>query len=285
MAAGNLDEACPKFAESQRLAPAAGTALNLATCYDKQGKTASAWGMYREAIALSVASGQAVREQYARDRAAELEPKLIKLVVAVGSDDPGLEVRRDGVIMTRAQWGTPIPIDPGSHTLEARAPKKKPWTKSFEAAGEGTTSRMTVPQLDDAPPDPAPVAASASTDASSSGGGTLRVVGFATMAVGVALAGAGGYFALDASSKQDDLEQAARSREAWNADRQATFEGGESSATMANVFFVSGGVALATGAVLTILGYVKKSEASTAARRSAPAFAITSRGGSLRWAF
>lgn len=63
MAQGKVDEACPKFAESERLAPAAGTALNLATCYEKQGRTASAWGMYHEAISLSITSGQALREQ------------------------------------------------------------------------------------------------------------------------------------------------------------------------------------------------------------------------------
>lgn len=290
MAEGNLKEACPKFAESQRLAPAAGTALNLATCYEKQGKLASAWGMYREAISLSIASGQAVREQFARDRASELEPKLAKVVINVtGGDD--VEVKRDGTTIARAQWGTPIPIDPGSHTIEASAPKKLKWSTVIDTNAPGKTTTVAVPPLQDAPPDarPSPTPTVIEKPVGDRGG-ALRIVGFIGMGVGAALAGTGGYFALSSQSKKDDIESAASQQQAWSADRQTTFDDGESQATLANVFFIAGGAVFATGLVLTIIGYAQKggSDTGKAAPKSAPAFAgmtLGARGGALAWTF
>lgn len=290
MAEGNLKEACPKFAESQRLAPAAGTALNLATCYEKQGKTASAWGMYREAISLSVASGQTVREQFARDRSNELEPKLMKIVISVTSDEPNLEVKRDGTQVARAQWGTPIPIDPGPHVIEASAPKRATWSKKIETNAPGQTTNVAIPALSESAADAIPdaPAAGGGDRQKGDGGGTLRIVGFIGMGVGAALLGTGGFFALSSQSKQDDIESAATAGEPWSADRQSTFEDGDSQATLANVFFISGGVVLAAGAVLTVLGYSQKNDTAKAPTRGGPAFAgasIGPKGGGLAWTF
>ncbi len=65
--AGKTDEACEKFAASQRLAPAIGTQLNLATCREKQGKTATAWSLFVDVESAAQRAGDAKRARFARD--------------------------------------------------------------------------------------------------------------------------------------------------------------------------------------------------------------------------
>ena len=115
--AKRYSEACPKFADSQRLDPAVGTLLNLALCYKEAGQTASAWSTYREAAAQAAAAHQADREQLARDEAAALETKLTKLVIEVSPEVarvPGVEVKRDGAVVPSGLWGVAAPVDPAA---------------------------------------------------------------------------------------------------------------------------------------------------------------------------
>jgi tetratricopeptide (TPR) repeat protein len=165
MAAGNYDEACPKFAESQRLDPATGTLLNLAACHEKQGKLATAWIEYSDASFAARRDGREDRVEYARERAAELEPKLSRLTLQLdaGADHPGLEIELDGAALGRAVVGAPMPIDPGKHTLRASAPGRKPWTLAIEIAPLADQKVLSIPALEAAPPEP--VAAVAATPA------------------------------------------------------------------------------------------------------------------------
>src|SRR5207245_4895145 len=93
-AEGKVAEACPKFAESNRLDAGIGTMLYLADCYEKSGQTASAWAQFREVASLAARQGDP-REKIARERVARLEPKLSKLSVSVSAADvTGREVKR-----------------------------------------------------------------------------------------------------------------------------------------------------------------------------------------------
>src|SRR5579862_5648801 len=68
MAAKQYADACPKFAESERLDPAPGTLLNLATCYERNGQIASAWVTFKEAATAAHKADQADRARLARDK-------------------------------------------------------------------------------------------------------------------------------------------------------------------------------------------------------------------------
>ncbi len=86
----------------------------------------------------------------ASDKATELEPSLPTLTIVVPSlaDEADLQVRRDGELVGRAEWGAAIPVDPGVHVVEARAPGRRAWTGQASIAGVGTTASLDVPVLE-----------------------------------------------------------------------------------------------------------------------------------------
>ena len=214
-AQGKYEQACPKFDESQRLDPGIGTLFNLADCWEHMGRTASAWGRFLDVAAQAKLAGQPDREKVARDRAAILEPKLSRLTIDVASKDQGLEVRRDDVQIGAAILGSAMPVDPGSHTVEAKAPNKKPWRQTIEVGTSAAKVTITVPALEEdcssasgpatpapTPPAAIPVGASTGAEMSGSGGGshTLAYLLLGAAAVGT---GVGTVFGLQAKSKND----------------------------------------------------------------------------------
>src|SRR5258708_16936901 len=77
--AGKTDEACEKFAASQRLAAAIGTQLNLAVCRERQGRTATAWSIYVDVEAAAQRAGDVPRARFAHDHGAALAGQLKKV--------------------------------------------------------------------------------------------------------------------------------------------------------------------------------------------------------------
>jgi hypothetical protein len=109
------------------------------------------------------AGGQTARARVAKDRADALEPFLTKLVIAPGnaSTITGLVIQRDGTEVPREAWGSPVPVDPGTHQVIASAPAKQAWQSSVDVEGQGKVVTIEVPLLagvGTAEP-PAPVAA------------------------------------------------------------------------------------------------------------------------------
>src|SRR6478752_6509904 len=81
MKQNSFAEACPKLEESERIDPAVGTLLYLGECYERAGKTASAWATFREAASLANNMNQGDRARVAGSRAQDLEPRLSRLSI------------------------------------------------------------------------------------------------------------------------------------------------------------------------------------------------------------
>src|SRR5262245_66532784 len=61
MQEGDFAKACGLLERSQHIDPGVGTLLYLAECYEKSGKTASAWATFREAADAAEAQRKADR--------------------------------------------------------------------------------------------------------------------------------------------------------------------------------------------------------------------------------
>lgn len=140
-------KACPKLAESHRLKPNVNVQFFLADCYEQTGRTASAWLHFSGAASRAKMSGQTSKFEQASKRAGALEPKLIRVSVKVVEEVVGLEIRRSGVLVTKPQWDSAIPVDPGEIEIAATAPNKKPFTTRIKASTPGTLI-VAVPRLD-----------------------------------------------------------------------------------------------------------------------------------------
>lgn len=214
--AGKFAEACPKFEASFKLDPKGGTRLNLADCYEKTGRTASAWALFREAASLARKAGESEREDFAMGRAATLEPKLARIVVTVskGGELPGLEIKNDGQPVSLALLGTPFPIDPGSHVIEAVATGRTSWASKVSVE-PGAKITVEVPVLGEAtrypetPKNGAPVASQAAPEAQHDEppdpGATRKYIAYGLGGAGVVAIGVGvGVFGSKAKSKKDE---------------------------------------------------------------------------------
>lgn len=215
MEAKHYPEACAKFAESYRLDPASGTLLNLAVCHEREGKLASAWGEFREALHEAEAAQRADRAQLAREHAAALGPELPFLALEVPSAArvPGLEIVRNGVPTLEAAWTEELPVDPGRVRIEVRAPGYQTQTREVRIAPRQHLT-VEVPALAPVPvaEPPVPVVAdlSVSDDTARASEGALRArrrTGLGVLVAGALTTGVGitaGVLTLHKRGQSDD---------------------------------------------------------------------------------
>lgn len=299
MKAKKYPEACARLNASLKIDPAVGTMLYLADCYEKNGQTASAWSMFSDAASAAQQAGQGERALKAKLRVQNLAPKLVRLNITLAPEDAsvaGIELKRDGVVIGAALFGTPVPVDPGDHTIEVTAAGKKPWSGVAKVPEKaGSVVAFVVPRLEDEPPPPPPPEPTVSASASATAppppppptvsaptasvapppppppNTTVRTVGLFVGGVGLASAVLGGAFGLTAMSKNNEADRLCNgavvcpSLEGVNLTNEA-----RGFALGSTVSFVASGALVAAGLVMVILPPSSPSPAAGAAARATP---------------
>jgi hypothetical protein len=207
--------ACAKFRASMRYDISVSTQLNIARCHEREGKLVEAWGDYNRARLLNRDTPDAERRealgQYVEEAAAKLEARLPRLRVVVPQPPPDLVISSDGRVLGQLAAGEPVPLDPGSHVIEVRAPGYRSERREIEMV-EGKTAELVVtleagedgdaepavpaPEPPIAPPPPSPRPASE---------GGAPAWAWAGGAIGLAAAGVAIGLGVDSAAARSEL--------------------------------------------------------------------------------
>ncbi len=207
--AGNTAEACPKLEAAVELTrgEALGGKLVLARCYERAGRSASAWGLYREVAARATKLGQKDRASEAEARAADLEGKLHYLEVTIPAgvaSDATAKLTIDGREQPRSSLSSRLPVDPGPRTLRLSTSTGDRTESVVIPEGPGSTRvELRAPE-----PGPRKVVDARqpirSTDATGGFWSPMRIAGLSIGLVGLAAVGAGSAVGAAAKSSYDD---------------------------------------------------------------------------------
>ncbi len=261
MDGGQYAEACRKLEEVVRLVPdGLGAKLTLGECYLALGKRASAWSEFVTVEALARKAGQEKRAVTAGEKAAALKSALATLAIDVPPEVraiSGLAIARDDTPVGEVQWGTPIPVDAGDHTIAVTAPGRKPLTLRVAVKTDGDKVQVTVgaPPLEHEPPiapPPEPIAPPPPKPAPPPRRPFQRPLGIAVMGVGAASLVVGAILGATAIARNNASNRDGHCDDGDLCDEQgvALRDQARAFATASTAVFVAGGVLFGTGVVV-----------------------------------
>ena len=207
--AGQYAAALETFREVGQVRMTPQVRYHIAFCEEKLGKLVTALGGYELAAADAGDVGPAFEKEVA-GRIEDLKARIPKLVIRRGSGAEAAKIELDGVALGESSIGVEMPVDPGPHTVSAKALGFEPFAKTIEVAEKDVKPVEIV--LEEADGD-APVAATATSAGPSDPGvtetaGPSKVPPLVIGAVGLASLAASGVFFYLRQDALSELEEA-----------------------------------------------------------------------------
>lgn len=254
-AKGDLTGALVKFKGAYSLWPSATTGLELGRTHMQLGELIEARERLLETVKIPKKPGETSASQNAREEAQKLADSLaprIPMLVFKISGAPAAKVALDGRELPSEALGSPRKVNPGKHTVMARAPgtadlnvevtveegQTREVPLVFAMPAKTTTSEPTpAPVVDTAPVvDAAPVAPSSTTS-------PLVYVGFGVAGVGIVVGGITGALAMSSASSLKTSCTDGRCPPAAHDDVDAYQRWG----TISTISFIAAGAGAAVG--------------------------------------
>jgi hypothetical protein len=190
-------EACPKFEAAYNKDHSLGTLINLAFCHKEQGAIWYAWLEFREAEVKATELNRPDRRDFAKQRLAELEKQLPKVII----DNPQKVPLSDVLVEDRKVWeaerGAVFAAEAGQRRFIFKARGKKNGALLINITSGSKVQHVVVPDMEDGsdePPKPEPTPGEAPKPeapkpeapaaAQPSDGSTQRTIGWISIGVG-----------------------------------------------------------------------------------------------------
>jgi hypothetical protein len=251
---GDFKAAAAKLQASYQLDPARGTLQALAMAEERAGKLASAHGHFSELLDLSIKEQDRPREKVARERLEKLAPRLPRLEL-FGTLPPDAELMLDQLRLPAAALGTALPVDPGAHVIKATAAQGSfQQTVTIEEAQLLRVEVvLTTPSAAASTATPASAAHAPVAPEPASSSSALSTAGWVASGVGVVGLGLGTWFWLKSNATYDEVQRACPN-DRCTTDISGKVSDGKSQETLARVGMIVGGVALAGGVTMLVIG-------------------------------
>jgi hypothetical protein len=259
----DLETACARFAESQRVEPAPGTALNLGDCEERRGHLMAARGAF---LIASAAFATPEKKGFATGRAEAVEKRIPKLLVNVSGAPADVVVLRVGDRAVAP--ATEVRHDPGEVVITAEAKGYRPRTMRatlkegqtleldigpLEAESGSTASRdKTGPAQSKAPP--------------RDDGNSRRTLGYAIGGVGVASLTVGVVTGIMTLGHASTVKEHCDGDLACDSEGLDAASAGKTLSLVSTITMIAGAVGIGAGAYLLL---TSPSSAASATRSTA----------------
>jgi hypothetical protein len=273
---GDCKNGQPMLQRAEQLHHASVHLQYLARCHASAGQLVAATEMWRQIVREGAPAGASPGILAALSEAtAELErtlPRLAGTAIRTAAEYPGLALQLDGAPLPSEMVGATQVLDPGEHVLVARAPGFSEWSRRWSVA-EGGSAELVIELSRSAGGAGAKPGGPSATPADvPHGGSALRPAGWVTASVGTAALIAGTVTLVMAKGRRSELLTNCPNEACYAPDvalppgvpatvqryTAASLESEQQSIrslmTAANVLMVSGGVLLAGGVTMIVLG-------------------------------
>jgi hypothetical protein len=260
--AGDYASACSMLEQSQSLDPSSGTLLNLGECYERLGRTASAFRAFAEAGRLAAATGRADRVQVAELRRERLGPQLRKLTIVPPAEQiQGLTVAIDDRALSPADLREAVPVDPGAHVIRATAPARREVVLQAEAPEPGATREVAILGL--------PLVAAAPAETESPAGRATVAAWQRPAAAACAVFGGigvvtGTVFGLRSASKHEASDEYCDGDVCSEQEGVDLMKSARTAGNISTAAFIVGGIGLGAAAVLWFVPFGREGQPQTA---------------------